>query len=280
MEKVVRRKLLLVSSLVILAAEVLPANVSEGFSWVSIETDQSTMAVVRRAVNDASITAIREVGVKGGFAIVMAVSREEGAPTPDYDLWSIYNVSMTTGTAQILVSGYGVKLLDWIGRSSDELAITYYSCWECEATTIFTTLHFKPGVGWGARWLNKGQDVRYPQPGAVALSTDIGEPYDDREDVDQVFAVVTLPNNDFAVGYWLHSRNSNAGKPEDDVERYSIDSPSGKDSVETLVGPKARAWERQLCTRSDILPTLSSGQNTKACRSVVQPPVQHKGIVK
>uniref|UniRef100_Q01RG2 Uncharacterized protein n=1 Tax=Solibacter usitatus (strain Ellin6076) TaxID=234267 RepID=Q01RG2_SOLUE len=142
-----RRKLLLVSLLVILAAEVLPANVPEGFSWVSIETDQSTMAVVRRALHDATITAIREVGVKGGFAIVMTVSREEGAPTPDYDLWSIYNVSMTTGTAQILVSGYGVKLLDWIGRRGEELAITYYSCWECEATTIFTTLHFKLGVG-------------------------------------------------------------------------------------------------------------------------------------
>jgi hypothetical protein len=279
MERVVRRKLLLVSSILILAAEVLPANVPAGFSWVSIETDQATMAVVRRAVHGASITAIREVGVKGEFAIVMTVSREQGAPTPDYDLWSIYNVSMTTGTAQILVSGYGVKLLDWIGRNSDELAITYYSCWECEATTMFTTLHFKPDVGWGARWPNKVQDVRYPQPGAVAL-TDIDDIYDDdREDVDQVFAVVTLPNNDFAVGFWLHSNNSKL-KLEDDVERYSIDPTSGRDIVERLVGPRARTWKRQICTRSDILRTLSSGQNTKACRSVVRPPVQNKNIVK
>jgi len=166
------------------------ADVPAGFSWVNIESDKTTMTAVRHALHDPSITAIREVGVEDGFALVMAASRESGAPTPDYDRWSIYNVSLKTGMSQVLVSGYGVRLIDWIGASQDELAITYYDCWECEAATIFTTIYLKKDVGWGARWSNKTKDSAYPQPGAVVLMTDIGE---DDEEVELVFAVVAQP---------------------------------------------------------------------------------------
>ncbi len=254
----------------LLLAQVCRAQVPAGFAWVNLEADKTTMTVVRHALHDNSTTAIREVGVEDGFALVMTVSREAGAPTPDYDLWSIYNISIATGRSRILVSGYGVKILDWIGSGGNELAITYYDCWECEAGTLFTTLHFTKNIGWRARWPNKSNDENYPKPGAVVLMTDVGDPYDDNV-VDQVFAVVKSPNNGFAVGNWFHSRNSKTGKIEDDIERYSIDSATGKDRVERLFGQEALAWERTICVQEGILIQPSIGQDSKACRSVLKP---------
>lgn len=167
-----KRKPILFCVILQLALQTGWADVPAGFSWVNLESDNATMNVVRKALHDPSITAIREVGVEDGFALMMTVSREAGAPTPDYDRWSICNVSLKTGMSRVLVSGYGAKLLDWIGANRDELAITYFDCWECEAATLFTSLRFKKGVGWRARWSNKTLDSAYPQPGAVALMAD------------------------------------------------------------------------------------------------------------
>ncbi len=229
------------------------------------------MPLVRNALHDTSITAIREVGVKDGFALVMTASREAGSPTPDYDLWSVYNINLSTHKTEQLVSGYGVKLLDWIGADKSELAITYYDCWECEAATLFTTLRFVAGSGWKARWPNKTQNSAYPQPGVVALMTDVGDPYDD-DDVEQVFAVIPQINNGFAVGFWMHSRNTKTGKTDDDVERYSVDSATNEDRIEKLKGTDALSWERQICTESNRLIEPSIGQQSRACRRILRTP--------
>ena len=230
-----RKLRLVLLGLSLLFVKIAAAQMPPGFSWVNIESDKTTMAAVRRALHDPSITSIREVGMKGGFALVMTASRESDAPTPDYDRWTIYNVAPRTGSARVLTSGYGVKLLDWIGSTKSELAIAYYDCWECEAATLFTTIRFKDNIGWQARWPNKTQDARFPQPGAVVKMTDVGDPYDD-DVVDQIFAVITQPNNRFAVGSWTHSRNTKNGKVEDSVERYSIDPTTEEDRIERLTG--------------------------------------------
>ena len=112
------RKSFQVSAMLLLALQFGRADVPPGFSWVNLESDKTTMALVRRALHDPSVSAIREVGVEDGFALVMTAYREAGAPTPDYDRWSIYNVSLKTGMSKVLVSGYGVTLLDWIDRKS------------------------------------------------------------------------------------------------------------------------------------------------------------------
>ena len=275
-----KRATVFVSTILLLLARPCLSDVPNGFSWINIESDKTTMSLVRHALHDASITAIREIGVEDGFALVMTASRETDAPTPDYDRWSIYNISLTTGKNRILVSGYGVKLLDWIGASKDELAITYYDCWECEAATLFTTLRFKKSTEWIARWPNKStQDATYPQPGAVVLMTDVGDPYDDN-DVDQVFAVVAQPNDNFAAGSWVHSRNSNSGASNDDVERYSINPATKEDHAEQLNGSAALAWEREICSKSRILIQPSTGQNSKACRAVARTAAPHPATSK
>jgi hypothetical protein len=275
-----KRTTILASTIILLLARPCLSDTPSGFSWINIESDKTTMASVRHALHDTSITAIREVGVKSGFALVMTASRESGAPTPDFDRWTIYNISLATGRSQILVSGYGVKLLDWIGVAKDELAITYYDCWECEAASFFTTLRFKNSVGWMARWPNRAtQDSTYPRPGAVAAMTDVGDPSDDT-DVDLVFAVVAEPRGDFAVGSWTHSRNSKSGKIEDDVERYSIDPKTKEDRVQKLEGNAALQWEREICTESRILIQPSAGQKSDACRLVIRTAGAHPATSK
>jgi hypothetical protein len=257
------------------------AGTPQGFSWTNIESDQSTMAIVRRALHDPSITAIREVGVQEGFALVMTTSRESGAPTPDYDLWSIYNVSLSTAKSRILVSGYGMKLVDWIGTGGSELAITYYDCWECEPASLFTTLHFLQGIGWRTRWLpGKETKSEYPHPGAVVFVSDAGEPYEDDVQVDQVFAVVGLANHSFALGSWFHSRNTKTGKTEDDVQRYWVDPATGEDRQEQLNGSAALNWKREICTPSNGIVSPSIGQDSASCRGVLKNTSPHGKVSK
>ena len=261
-----KRLRLMVLGLPLMLVKMAVGQMPPGFSWVNIESDKTTMATVRRSLHDPTITSIREVGIKGGFALVMTASREKDAPTPDYDSWTIYNVALPAGSARVLASGYGVKLQDWIGS---ELGITYYDCWECEAATLFTTFRFKDNIGWQARWPNKTQDDTFPKPGALVKMTDVGDPYDD-DVVDQIFAVIPLPKNRFAVGSWTHSRNSKSGKIDDSVERYSINPETQEDRTEQLVGQAALSWERQICNPSNVLIALSNGQDSKACQNVLR----------
>jgi hypothetical protein len=245
------------------------ADVPTGFSWVNLESDKAIMTTVRHALHDNSITAIREVGVEDGFALVMTASREAGSPVPSYDRWTVYNVSLSSGKSRVLISGYGVELLDWLGSTQHELAITYFDCWECEAAKIFTTLRFVKGVGWRARWSDKAKNNAYPQPGVVVSYGDAGEPYDDDE-VDQVFAIVSGSDRGFEVGSWFHSRNIKTGKIDDAVMRYSTDPTTQDDRVEKLSGAIAQNWERKICAQSSILIQPSIGQDSKSCKGALR----------
>jgi hypothetical protein len=255
--------------LALICSSVCRANTPQGFSWINLESDKATMAQVRRSFLDPSMTAIREVGVQGGFALVMIVSREDGAPTPDYDQWSIYNLSLKTGEKHLLISGYGVRLLEWIGTKKNELAVTYYDCWECEPATLFTTLRFSSNDGWSARWLNKTQSTPFPQPGAILNMTDAGDAFDG-EDTQQIYAILSQPNGEFAVGTWLRLRNLKSGKLLEDVERCSINPTTQADVHTKLNGKVAVLWERELCEESKILMAPSGGQKSAACRMLVK----------
>jgi hypothetical protein len=259
-----RARILLLAISVLMTIPIL-AQRPAGFSWINTESDKETIDVVRHALNLNSNTSIHKVGILDGYAIVMTTSREDN----DTYQWSIYNLTLATGKFRILVSGYRIKLLDWIGTSSPELAITYYDCWGCEAATLFTTLHYTKSLGWMTRWPNKTTDANYPQPGAVVSYGDAGEPYDDNE-VDQIFAVVSQPNGGFAAGRWFHSRDTKTGKVSNDVERYIIDPATGKDRVEQLSGARSLEWRRMICTPSSaLLSKASIGQNSRSCKRVL-----------
>jgi hypothetical protein len=242
----------------------------EGFSWVNLQSDKTTMTPVRRALKAYPYTSIRRVGLEGQYAIVLTASRDG-----DADLWSIYDVSLATKKARILVRGYRLRVLDWIGPKSPELGITYYDCWGCEAATLFTTIHFVKGVGWSARWPNDKGDAQNPQPGAVVSYGDAGEPYDDNE-VDQIFAIVLQPNGSFAAGSWFHSRNTKTRKTDDVVARFSADPLTGEEHVENLSGVQASEWKREICTQSSTPIKPSVGQGSKACKGVLRTQAPHE----
>jgi hypothetical protein len=252
------------------------ATTPEGFSWVDPQSDKTTIAAVRHALKVSSYTSIRRVGVEGDAAIVMTTFRESGE---EADHWSIYNVSLATDKARMLVSGYRVKVLDWIGLKTPELAIAYYDCWGCEAATLFTTIHFTNGKGWRARWPNKRGNADNPQPGAIVSYGDVGEPYDD-SDVDQLFAVVNQPDGGFAVGIWLHSRDAKTGKINGDVEKYSIDPATGDERVDKLTGDSALKWELELCSQSNTPAGPNFGQSSKACRRALRSQSLHSAPTK
>ena len=170
--------------------------------------------------------------------------------------------------AVILVRGYRVKVLTWMGSDPRELGITYLHCWGCEAATLFTTIHFSKGTGWSARWPNPKSNPTYPQPGAVVSYGDAGAPYTD-DDVDQIFAVIDQKNG-LAAGSWYHSRNTITGKISDNVTKYSVDSANGKDRIESLTGTAALHWQREICDESRTLTRPRIGQNSKACREVLR----------
>jgi hypothetical protein len=258
--------------LLLLFAKSSHAQLPSNFSWINLESDKKTMPIVRQALHNQHVTAIREVGVKDGFALVMTTSRQPDEPTPDYDSWEIYSINLSTEKSRELFGGYGVKLLEWIGSNNEELAVSYFDCWECEAATLLTTIHLVPGSGWQPRWPNKPNNPAGPPlPGAVVDIGDMGMPYDDN-DVDQIYAFVKQPDNRFAIGTWTYSRNTITGKIEQDVERYSIDPKTGNDRTEKLSGQAALDWKRVICNRDNILTQASSGQDSKTCHRIMPKP--------
>src|ERR1039457_7458764 len=61
-----RRMSVLISVILLFFTQISHAEMPAGFSWVNLESDKTTMATVRNALHDTSITSIREVGVKDG----------------------------------------------------------------------------------------------------------------------------------------------------------------------------------------------------------------------
>ena len=236
------------------------AESPHGFSWIDTASHKTTMNAIRRALKPKPDTVIRRVGVLDGFAVVFTESTEDG--------WSVYNFSQASKKTEILVSGYRVKVMTWMGSDSRELGITYLDCWGCEAATLFTTIHFIKGAGWSARWPRPKSNSTFPQPGAVVSFGDAGAPYDDNE-VDQVFAVIDQKSG-LAAGGWFHSRNMTTGKISDEVTKYSVDAATGKDRIESLTGTSALHWQKEICDETRTLTKPRVGQNSKACREVLR----------
>jgi hypothetical protein len=246
------------------------AQLPAGFSWVNLESNAPVMAKVRNAFGGESITAIREVGVEGDFALVVTASRQGGV-VPAGDEWRVYSISLQSGRKQLLVRGYRLEMLEWLGAGNRELAITYDSCYGCEPEMMFTTLHLDGRLGWAARWKVEGLTDSSPQPGVGVVADLVADP-DDFEDVTQVFGLIVEQSGGFAAGSWVRTRNLKTGKVTDQVERFTVDPATEGNRVEHLVGDAAVRWERALCKPSkpsQYLSAPSLGQDSAACHEVV-----------
>jgi len=92
------------------------------------------------------ITAVREIVLADGFALVTAVRRESWQTTPAEDQWLVYSVSTQSGDARKLLIGYDLQIKDWFGFTlkDKDLGVIYLDCDECEPASLFTALHYDP----------------------------------------------------------------------------------------------------------------------------------------
>ena len=76
---------------------VLPgfAQRPAGFSWINTASDKVTLNIVQYALKTDAHLSIRRVGLEDGFALVLTTTYED----QDSDRWSIYSLSLATGTA-------------------------------------------------------------------------------------------------------------------------------------------------------------------------------------
>lgn len=260
-------------------AGIAQSQMPDGFHWVDFKKEVSTVSDVEQALKTENYTAIREIGLSDGFALVLAVWREPGQATPEGDQWLVYSVSTKDWKAQTLLSGYNLQIRDWITfqkNTKPDIAIVYLDCRECEPGSLFTALHYDSHDGWRARWVNEKDS---DHPGIPFLITDVGDPYTN-EDVDQVFAVFTPSEGVASVGTWYHSRDLGTGKVSDTVTRYSIDTPNGKDNESVLTGQAPSKWILQLCKADGSSAALLGGQSTASCRKALGLPHQRRRQVR
>ena len=65
---------------------------------------------VEQALKAEEYTAIREIGVSGGFALVMAIRREFDQSVPEGDQWPVYSVSTKSGQVDTLLIGSSLQI--------------------------------------------------------------------------------------------------------------------------------------------------------------------------
>jgi hypothetical protein len=246
----------------------LHAQATAEFHWLDLEQPSKAMNTVRAALKSIPKTAIREVGIKGSYALVIIANRESPGLTPNDDEWKVLNVSLVTGKADPILSGYMAEYYHWIGAYEDELAFSYLDCTECEPVRIFTTLHYKPHIGWSARWSDPA-DKKHLSPG-VLMVDEVCEGCTDDELTDEVFAILTKPNGNKIVGHWSRHKNVSTGKITDYVVRNTYDSKTGAETTTELHDNDAIALEKVLCSGKDMVPQPSFGQNSKACRDLMK----------
>lgn len=248
---------------------VVTAQVPSGFEWTNLKTSRQITTKVEQALKAEPYTAIREIGTQGGFALVFTVSREENMPTPDYDVWTVYSVSLTNLRFKKLLVGHKLEIKDWLRFSSghgNDLGVTYLDCWECEPATLFTAFHFDGNKGWTARWPNPKQP---DMPGILLQVTDVGDPYTD-EDVDQVFAVLTNREKEAAVvGIWYWSKDLKTGKVSSTTTKYFVDPVTGKERSLVLTGKEAASFQSTLC-HPEGGTLASGGQDSHSCKRTIK----------
>jgi hypothetical protein len=252
--------------LISLVSATAQSRVPDGFRWVDFKQDVSTVSNIEKALKAENYSAIREIGVRGDFALVMTVQRESTHSTPLGDRWGVYNISTKNWNLQPLISGYNLEIKDWIRFQSNEsdLGVFYMDCWECKPAGVFTALHYDTREGWRARWKNEKDPIR---PGIVFRITDVNHPYTN-EQVDQVVAVIAPSDDVAAVGTWYYSKDLSTGKITEAVTKFSVDQATGEDKTFVLSGPEAKAWELKLCKVPSSPLGLSQGQSSRVCKRI------------
>jgi len=215
---------------------------------------------------------IQRIGVIGSDALIFTIQLEDDAPKDEkdfkkyYSIWTAYSVH-GADPPEMLTSGYQAKYIGWFNFSSaatPDLAISYLTCNECEATLVLTAFHHASEHGWSAFWL-KNYSGTLDSNAVLNYDdidfTDYAEPY------DQVVALLRNDSGTTMVATWLHTGANDAGEVQDEVHVYSATS-AGESTTEELKGDAALQMKQRICTSRRLVPDVTAGYDSESCREI------------
>jgi hypothetical protein len=267
-------------SFVILAAVLAfatPASAQQApdqFRWVNFHssTDNDVVAWVTRSLEPEHWTAINEIGVEYDAALVVTTLRANNQALPGADLFTVWNLSLTSHAITPIISGVNLRFVDWLkfaDGSPRELAALYDNCTDCAADTYFTAFHYDLAHhAWAARWLRGGQSAPIwstSPPEGVTWT--------------QVYAAMAEPNGREFMSAWTHFDYGTQKPPQDVVYRYDMDAFSALERIQPLSGKDADAMKLRLCSGQGALPGLSRGQDSPLCQQLVKPHIERKPVI-
>jgi hypothetical protein len=273
MRGVLAKYVIVLIAAVVAVAAPLTAQQPDPFRWMNFHSqpDQDIIVWVTRSLAAEKWTSIREIGVQYDAALVVTTRRANADALPGADTFTVWSTSLTNHGITPLATGVNLRFVDWMKLADgapEELAALYDSCSDCAADTYFTTFHYDISRhAWAARWMRGGQAVPVwsaNPPAGVAWT--------------QVYAAMAEPNGRELMATWSHFDYGKQKPPADFVYRYDLDTFSGLEHTQPLVGKDAEAMKLRLCSGQGALPGLGRGQDSALCQQLVPPRVERKPV--
>jgi hypothetical protein len=237
----------------------LQAQVIDGFAWVDMKADTKTVARVGYLLESKPYTAIREIGLVGEHALVIATLRKDSTANPLNDTFTAYDVSLHDGAVAELLDGTNLKYIDWqkfYDYDTPELVATYDDCAQCKATTFLTAFYIDRRTHrWGARW-------RREVAGAPLYSADPAKDY--------VYALFMNVDQRVVLDTWVsYPEQKKSSRGGEFLFEYRIDVPSDQGTSRPLTGRDVLPVKQRLCAGQSVVFGIAGGQDSEACKDLM-----------
>ena len=235
------------------------AQVIEGFSWVDMKSDSKTVERVNYLLASKPYTAIREIGIVGQQALVIATLRKDPVANPLNDTFIAYGVSLHDGSVEELLDGTNLKYIDWqkfYDYDTPELVSTYDDCAQCKATTFLTAFYIdRKTRHWGARW-------RRGVAGAPLYSGDASS--------DHAYALFMNVDQRVVLDTWTsYPEQKKSSRGGEYLFEYRIDAMSDQGTARPLTGRETLPVKQRLCKGENVVFGVAGGQESGACKDLM-----------
>ncbi len=246
-------------ALMFLDAAATRAQVIDGFAWVDMKADAKTVDRINYLLQGKTYTAIREIGLVGEHALVIASLRKDPIANPMNDSFVAYGVSLHDGLVEELLDGTNLKYVDWqkfYDYDTPELVATYDDCAQCKATTFLTAFYIdRKTHRWGARW-------RREIAGAPLYSADPTKSY--------VYALFMNVDQRVVLDTWVsYPEQKKSSRGGEFLFEYGIDVPSDQGTSRPLTGRDVLPVKQRLCAGQSVVFGIAGGEDSGSCRDLV-----------
>lgn len=244
----------------VLVATACAQQAPEGFRWIDFHApeDQPVVVWVQRSLSTEKWSAIREIAVEYDAALVITSLRNNPQAPPSADQQTVWTVSLTEHTAHPLVTGYHLRLADWLALSPGhprELGALYDSCQDCAADTSFTAFYYDLRThGWNSRWMRGtlAAPVHAATPPAGVV-------------VSELAVLLANPDGRQFLATWSHLDYGKAREAEDYLYQYDVDPFSLLDRTQVISGKAADAFRQKICAAPQSLDGLDRPAQSPLC---------------